>query len=356
MGLRTIRTQDDVAQLIDELGFLPFFNNAMPGYGFSVEELCVPEKWFGDDDGPWEWKGPLIQETGAGYGKFFRGKAGFVSSVWFADFANMRGGLMSFDERWDYGLATEAERVIVELLEENGPLLTKEIRRMGGFGTRKHGARPGFDAALTKLQMLGYVVTDDIEYTIDREGNPYGWGVARMALADQHFPFDLDELCEGRSQEESCMRVLTHLEEVLPDVPTSSLAKLMELGSSPVRSGQTDRRGKRRAPIAWLVPANPRYFDLDAHLATSSELLWKQSTTILPGDEVYLYVTAPASEVRWHFVVLESDLPATGTYEMRVDRLMRLRLIERVEPAITRAQLEASGVTHVRGPRHMPAL
>ena len=192
--------------------------------------------------------------------------------------------------------------------------------------------------------------------TIDREGNPYGWGVARMALADQHFPFDLDELCEGRSQEESCRRVLTHLEEVLPDVPTSSLAKLMELGSSPVRSGQTDRRGKRRAPIAWLVPANPRYFDLDAHLATSSELLWKQSTTILPGDEVYLYVTAPASEVRWHFVVLESDLPATGTYEMRVDRLMRLRLIERVEPAITRAQLEASGVTHVRGPRHMPAL
>lgn len=344
----------DVADLVREVGFLPFFNNAMPGYGFSIEELCAPEKWFSDGDGPWEWKGPIIQETGAAYGKFFRGKAGFVSAGWFADFANLRGGLMAFDERWDYGLATEGMRVIYELLDENGPLLTKELRRMGGFGTRKHGQRPGFDAALTKLQMMGYVTTADIEYQIDREGSPYGWGVARMALAEQMMPFDLDEAVEGRSAEESRCRILGHLGAALPNVPESSLSKLLDMGSNPVRGGRTDRRGNPRKPIAWLVPANPKYFGLEAHLATTDELLWKQSTAVLPGDEVYLYVTAPASEVRYRLAVLETDIPATGTYEMRVDRLMRLRLLGRVDPPIGRAELERHGITHVRGPRHLP--
>ncbi|MEE0027942.1 MAG: hypothetical protein U0J70_10155, partial [Atopobiaceae bacterium] len=100
--------------------------------------------------------------------------------------------------------------------------------------------------------------------------------------------------------------------------------------------------------------ANPRYFDLEAHLATTDELLWKQSTAVLPGDEVYLYVTAPASEVRYRFAVLETDIPATGTYEMRIDRLMRLCLLRRVDPPIGRAGLERHGITHVRGPRHLP--
>jgi hypothetical protein len=226
---------------------------------------------------------------------------------------------------------------------------------MGGFGSRRRGGRPGFDTALTKLQMMGYVTTADIEYEVDYAGNTYGWGVARMALADQAFPFDLDEACAGRTSNESRDRILTHLGKRLPQVPTVSLAKLMEPGSSAVRTGRTDRRGKARAPLAWLVPANPKYFDLEVHLAASREILWKQSTTILPGDEVYLYVTSPASEVRWRFVVLESDLPARGTYAMRVDRLMRLRLLQRVEPPISRADLEAEGVTHVRGPRHLPA-
>lgn len=353
--LRTVRTMQDAVDVIATVGFLPFFNNAMPGYGFSLEECCVPEKWFADGDGPWEWKGPLIRELGAAYGKFFRTKAGWITAEWFADFANARGGLMAFDERWYYGMASEPMRVIYDLLDKNGPLLTKEIRSLGGFGTRKQGGRPGFETALTKMQMMGYVTTSDIEYETTSAGERYGWGVARMALAEAALPVDLDELVQGRTPEQSQARILNHLEAVLPNVPSASLAKLMAPGSSAVRTGRTDRKGNARPPRAWLVPANPRYFDLEGHLSAHSELTWKQSTAILPGDEVFLYVTAPASEVRWRLEVLETDLPATGAYEMRVDRLMRLRLLQRIEPAITREQLQAEGVTHVRGPRHLPS-
>lgn len=215
-------------------------------------------------------------------------------------------------------------------------------------------SREAIESITTVQNFSGFVFILACPWISARLGNEYGWGVARVALAEQVFPFDLDEACEGRSSKESLACIMAHLEERLPLVPASSLAKLMAPGSSAVRTGRTDRRGNERAPKAWLVPANPKYFDLEGHLATHDELTWKQSTAILPGDEVYLYVTSPAQEVRYRFAVLESDLPATGTYEMRVDRLMRLRLIERLDPPITRAQLEEQGITHVRGPRHFP--
>ena len=58
--LKTIHTMDDVTELVEGVGFLPMFNNAMPDHGFSVEVRGDAEKWFTDGDGPWEWKGPLI--------------------------------------------------------------------------------------------------------------------------------------------------------------------------------------------------------------------------------------------------------------------------------------------------------
>ena len=46
-----LRSSDDLIAAVEEYGFLPFFQNEIPG--FSVEELCAPELWFADDaDGP----------------------------------------------------------------------------------------------------------------------------------------------------------------------------------------------------------------------------------------------------------------------------------------------------------------
>ena len=48
---------------------LPFFANSVEG--FSVEEHIDRRLWFTGQEGPWEWKGPLIREYGFAYGKFF---------------------------------------------------------------------------------------------------------------------------------------------------------------------------------------------------------------------------------------------------------------------------------------------
>ena len=42
-----LRSSDDLIDAVEQYGFLPFFQNEIPG--FSVEELCAPELWFADD-------------------------------------------------------------------------------------------------------------------------------------------------------------------------------------------------------------------------------------------------------------------------------------------------------------------
>ena len=93
-----IRSCEDLIRLIDTWGFVPFFRNAI--CGFSVEELTPPELWFSDTaDGPWEWKGPAIRQSGCAYGKFFCGKAVFISREWFPEFANWRRDGYDYDAR-----------------------------------------------------------------------------------------------------------------------------------------------------------------------------------------------------------------------------------------------------------------
>lgn len=120
-----IRTKDDLADLVEQWGFLPLLKNKIPG--FSVEEQTMPELWFAEGaDGPWEWKGPVIRETGCGYGKVFRGKAGFVSREWYPDFANYRRNGYDFDARYEDGLAGWQDKLAYNVLAEYGSLISRE--------------------------------------------------------------------------------------------------------------------------------------------------------------------------------------------------------------------------------------
>ena len=64
MNIRSIDSPEALLQTVEELGFLPFFRNEVPG--FSIEEHTPPQRWFADyegdpveNGGPWEWKGPV---------------------------------------------------------------------------------------------------------------------------------------------------------------------------------------------------------------------------------------------------------------------------------------------------------
>ena len=85
-----VRSKQDLIDAVRSFGIVPLFRNSIPG--FSVEEHVSPEVWFAGGDGVWEWKGPVIRESGCAYGKLFEKKAAFVSAEWYPDLANYRRG------------------------------------------------------------------------------------------------------------------------------------------------------------------------------------------------------------------------------------------------------------------------
>lgn len=216
-----IYSSSDVSRLVQEYGFLPLFKNQISG--FSVEEHTPPELWFADGiEGPWEWKGPVIRETGCAYGKFFHGKAGFISMEWFPDFANYRRDGYDFDARYDDGLARHQDKMVYDVLMEQPSLLSREWRKLSGV--KKRGE---FDSIVARLQMLGYVTTIDFEYAKDRYGKAYGWGRVRYATPEGYFGNKFTGRVYNREPQESKKRIWEHLRMLLPLAAESRIEKLI---------------------------------------------------------------------------------------------------------------------------------
>ena len=144
-----ICSRSDLIDAIHEYGFLPFFSNSIDG--FSVEEHIDPDCWYHGESGEWqawEWKGPVIRETGCAYGKFFEKKACYISPEWFPDFANYRRDGYDFDARYDDGLAPYKDKLLYDLVEGNSPVISKQLKQLGNY---KKGGNKGFDTIITRL-------------------------------------------------------------------------------------------------------------------------------------------------------------------------------------------------------------
>ena len=217
-----IRTKQDLIQAIKTYGILPYFENSLTG--FSIEEHCAPAAWFSGEEGVWEWKGPVINAAKCAYGKFFEKKAAFVSRTWFYDLANYRRDGYDFDARYDDGLASFRDKELYELIEREGPALSKDLKRTGGYG--KNGKK-GFDTIVNRLQAQGYVIISDFTYLTDRFGNEYGWGVARYATPERFFGDSFAGQVYKRTPEESYARLVKHLKKLLPDAEEAAIRKFL---------------------------------------------------------------------------------------------------------------------------------
>ena len=222
MKLPDMNNPQIVAKTVRELGFLPFFRNEIPG--FSIEEHTPPALWFTETPGPWEWKGPLAGDPACVYGKFFRGRAGFISRDWFPVFANYRRDGYDLDARYDDGLASHRELALYETLAGHKSLLSKELRSLAGYGK---GGDKGFDGLITRLQMQSYVIITDFEYAVDRFGREYGWGIARYGTPEGRF--GADWLAEAYREEpaESRRRVYAQLKALFPEASEKQLRRLL---------------------------------------------------------------------------------------------------------------------------------
>jgi len=213
----------DLADAIRRFGFVPFFRNRIPG--FSLEEHIAPGLWFTDEPGPWEWKGPVIRETGCAYGKFFHGKAVYVSRELFPDFANLRRDGYDFDARCDEGLTPLRERQLFEAADASAPVLSYELKRLAGYG---RGGKKGFDAVVTRLQAQCYLLISDFIYQLDRNGRRYGWGVAEYSTPEKRFGADFTDRVYAREPKASLELLLERLKRCLPAADEAVLRRLLQ--------------------------------------------------------------------------------------------------------------------------------
>ena len=218
-----IRTIKDLEQAVEELGFLPYFANSIPG--FSIEEHVDPRVWFSSEPGTWEWKGPVINKLNCAYGKFFEKKAVYISKDWFSDFANYRRDGYDFDARFEDGLAPYRDKALYDLVASESPVLSKRLKALGNF---RKGGNKGFDTVINRLQAQGYVVISDFVYMVDKHGKEYGWGVAEYSTPERFMGKSFTDRVYRRTPEESYARICEHLQKILLDADEQAVRKLLK--------------------------------------------------------------------------------------------------------------------------------
>lgn len=229
-----ISTIHDLERAALHYGLLPFFSNNI--HGFSVEEMAAPGKLFGgfdgENEGCWEWKGPVIQEQTTAYGKFFRRKAGFVSLNLYPDFINYRRAAYPID-------VDSIEATILDIIMANESATSAQLRAMvfGKPNSRRNAGdlvdaseyvrprRQALEGPLQKLQMSGRLLIADFEYKHTSQGERYGWGVALYTTPELWFGNGI--LKTGRTPEESWGRLVNHLSATLPGVERSKIEKFL---------------------------------------------------------------------------------------------------------------------------------
>lgn len=117
------------------------------------------------------------------------------------------------------------------------------------------------------------------------------------------------------------------------------------------------RREQIRPPKEWIVPANPKYYDIEHAFDAADMIDWKQGNGIKVKDKVFLYVAAPVSAILYQCRVAETDIPyhyQDGKFT--ISSLMKLKLLKRYEAErFTFDKLKNDyGICAVRGPRSVP--
>ena len=206
---------------IRSTGFLPLLNSGI--YGFSAEDIVDDDCRYvtlpdGGWDWPmWKWKGQIVQEMPCMYGKFFAGKAGFITTDWWPDFCNYRRSKYPIPEE---GTIDDA---ILATLQTSGSLITRQLRAACGFNGK--GMRSRFDAYVTRLEMATRIVTEDFVYPHDKHGKEYGWGWSLLNTPEALYG---REACRcDRTPEESFQRMSEHLHAVLPEATDKQIQKLI---------------------------------------------------------------------------------------------------------------------------------
>lgn len=229
-----IRSWQELEEWIDKVGFVPLFRNEVKG--FSVEEHTSTRFWWTGSrkEDPWEWREIIAANRKVAYGKFFDGKAGFLSLAWLPYFANYRRNGYDFDARWQDGLASRREKRIMDFYlgeDENGDavfrderILTTELKKKAGFGK---GGEKNFPGILTGLQMQTYLVISDFRRRENKRGEEYGMAVSIPLPPEAIWGYEAVTAAYREEPEVSRERIVSHIRAMYPGAAEKDIERLV---------------------------------------------------------------------------------------------------------------------------------
>ena len=206
-----IHSSDEAIDYVNKIGFLPLFANSVPG--FSLEEHTVARYWWSDNEekDPWQWRVAIAASEKVAYGKFFAGKAGFISLEWFPYFANYRRDGYDFDSLWEDGLAKRREKQIMDCFADRDSYFSYELKSKVAHSSKEKNA---FEPVINELQRKTYLVTRDFRQKLNKSGEPYGWHIAVYSPPEAIWGYDAVTSAYKEEPEVSRQRIYDRIREV----------------------------------------------------------------------------------------------------------------------------------------------
>lgn len=218
-----IRSAQELVNWVLEIGFLPLFANEVPG--FSAEEHVSPDFWWTGDaqQDPWVWREIIAAGHQVAYGKFFDGRAGFISPEWLPFFANARREGYNFDGKWQSGQANRREKAIMaffvdveaddEPLFTDNAILSTELKKLAGFGKDGEKNYPGI---VTGLEMQLYLVIGGFSRRQNKRGGEYGMPVSVLTAPESIWGYELLSAAYGEKPAASWQRIFLRVKGGFP--------------------------------------------------------------------------------------------------------------------------------------------
>ena len=134
--------------------------------------------------------------------------------------------------------------------------------------------------------------------------------------------------------------------------------KIFELiDMSFLATASAKKKEKVRPPKEWIIPSNPKYYDIIHAFDNTDVIDWKQGAGIKKGDMIFMYVGAPVSAILYKCKVTETNIPYQNQDKnLTITALMKIKLLRRYDPSqFTFDVLKSEyGIYAVRGPRGIP--
>lgn len=172
-----VRTDRDAARWVEARGFCPLGRTddlSIP----SISDADVGGGSWEVSDSAWRWKETLPEARACLYTKFFRGGGTFIAWDYLPFFYALYATGRSTADDYAAGLLSRTERRLLELVEEAGPIDSRELWKR--FKKDFPGPRSRFLAALTQAQR-------SFRLTVSG-GSLEGWSVHRWDLLARRVP------------------------------------------------------------------------------------------------------------------------------------------------------------------------